>query len=118
MPVKDRTRYPKEWPTLSQAIRFDRAKGRCECHGECGSPGCGPERCTAVHGKPAPVSGKTVVLTTAHLNHTPEDCRPENLRALCQKCHLAYDAEHHAETRRLARAASIEDQYEGDLFSG
>ena len=39
-------------------------------------------------------------LTVAHLNHTPEDCRPENLRAWCSACHLRYDAKHHAETRR------------------
>jgi hypothetical protein len=41
-----------------------------------------------------------VVLTIAHLNHTPEDCRPENLRALCQRCHNQYDAKHRAETRK------------------
>ena len=31
------------------------------------------------------------VLTVAHLNHRPEDCRPENLKALCAPCHLEYD---------------------------
>ena len=31
---------------------------------------------------------------------TPEDCREENLIALCAGCHLRADAEHHAETRR------------------
>ena len=41
-----------------------------------------------------------VVLTVAHLNHTPEDNRRENLRALCQACHLAYDAPHKAAERR------------------
>jgi hypothetical protein len=46
-----------------------------------------------------------VVLTTAHLNHTPEDCRPENLKAMCQGCHLHYDREHHAQTRARTRAA-------------
>ena len=30
-------------------------------------------------------------LTTAHLNHQPADCRPENLKALCSVCHLRYD---------------------------
>lgn len=30
----------------------------------------------------------------------PEDCRPENLRALCQRCHNQYDAKHRAETRK------------------
>ena len=118
MPIRpeNRKRYPTEWPELSRFIRFKRAGGRCECHGECGADGCGPERCSAVHGYPAPVSRKPVVLTTAHLNHQPEDCRPENLQAMCQRCHLAYDAEHHAETRRLVKRAQEIVQYESDLF--
>lgn len=33
-----------------------------------------------------------VVLTVAHLDHQPENCDRENLRALCQRCHNAYDA--------------------------
>lgn len=49
-----------------------------------------------------------IVLTIAHLNHTPEDCRLENLRAWCQKCHLAYDHLHHQQnayqTRRVGKA--------------
>jgi len=40
-----------------------------------------------------------VVLTIAHLNHTPGDDRDENLKAFCQWCHLNYDKEHHRETR-------------------
>jgi 5-methylcytosine-specific restriction endonuclease McrA len=39
------------------------------------------------------------VLTIAHLDHTPENNEPENLRAMCQGCHLHYDREHHAQTR-------------------
>ena len=41
-----------------------------------------------------------VVLTIAHLDHTPENCNYDNLRALCQKCHNSYDAKHRAETRK------------------
>lgn len=44
-----------------------------------------------------------IVLTIAHLDHMPENNDPENLRALCQLCHLRYDREHHAKTRSLAR---------------
>ncbi|MGH9665551.1 MAG: hypothetical protein ACRD9L_14090 [Bryobacteraceae bacterium] len=40
-----------------------------------------------------------IVLTIAHLNHTPGDDREENLKALCQWCHLNYDKLHHHETR-------------------
>jgi len=48
-----------------------------------------------------------VALTVAHLNHDTTDNRPENLKAMCQRCHLRYDAKHHArsaaETRRRRR---------------
>ena len=40
-----------------------------------------------------------IVLTVAHLNHRPEDCRDSNLKAMCQRCHLRYDRYHHSETR-------------------
>lgn len=44
-----------------------------------------------------------IVLTIAHLNHVAGDDRDENLKALCQWCHLHYDAEHHAETRKTRK---------------
>jgi hypothetical protein len=44
-----------------------------------------------------------IVLTVAHLNHEPEDCRPENLAAMCQRHHLAYDAQHHKQTAYTTR---------------
>jgi hypothetical protein len=46
-----------------------------------------------------------VVLTVAHLDHTPEHCDPSNLKAMCQRCHLRYDADHHASTARATRQA-------------
>lgn len=46
-----------------------------------------------------------IVLTVAHLNHKPEDCRPENLRAWCQRHHLAYDLEHHQQNAQATRRA-------------
>jgi len=53
---------------------------------------------------------KRVVLTVAHLNHTPEDCRDENLKAMCQGCHLHYDREHHAQTARQTKTKALESQ--------
>ena len=50
------------------------------------------------------LTGSEVVLTTAHLDHTPENCDPANLRAMCQGCHLHYDRDHHARTTRRQRA--------------
>jgi len=44
-----------------------------------------------------------VILTIAHLDHTPENCDLDNLKALCQRCHLTYDAKHHAKNARKTR---------------
>lgn len=80
MPIRpeNKDRYPKDWKAISASIR-ERAGNRCE---ECG----------AENGQPHPHTGSKVVLTTAHLDHTPENCDPENLRSWCQKCHNTYDA--------------------------
>lgn len=108
MPVRPERKalYPRDWKAISQRVR-ERAGNVCE-----GSPQY-PD-CRAANGEPHPVTGSRVVLTVAHLNHDEADCRDENLKAWCQRCHLTYDAKHHArnasETRR-ARMAS------GDLFN-
>lgn len=44
-----------------------------------------------------------VVLTIAHLDHTPENCDDENLKAWCQRCHLRYDVNHHKATAQETR---------------
>lgn len=54
-----------------------------------------------------------VVLTVAHLDHQPENCDPANLAAMCQRHHLAYDAQHHKHT---AYATRKERAGTGDLF--
>lgn len=105
--AENRHRYPVDWKTLSARIRFDRAGGRCECEGECGR-GTHDGRCPNRHGQPAYGTGSKVVLTVAHLDHTPENCDPENLRAMCQGCHLHYDREHHRETAAETRRAAID----------
>ena len=96
-----RDRYPVNWKAISRRIRFDRADGRCECMGECGlhRDNPGPRRCDEWHGRPAKWARGDIVLTVAHLDHDPTNCKDDNLRALCQRCHLRYDREHHAETR-------------------
>ncbi|UJL29955.1 hypothetical protein HZU38_05495 [Mycolicibacterium vanbaalenii] len=111
MPIRpeNRKRYPADWSEISLRIRFERAEGRCECEGECGR-GTHVGRCPNVHRRPAYGTGSTVVLTVAHLNHTPEDCRDENLRAMCQGCHLHYDRDHHAQTAARTRTAALEAQ--------
>lgn len=110
MPIKaeNAKRYPANWRQIVAEIR-ERSGNRCE-----GAPGIYPD-CRAENGQPHPVTGSRVVLTTAHLDHQPENVDPENLRHLCQRCHLTYDAAHHAEnaaaTRRARKAV-------GDLFEG
>lgn len=41
-----------------------------------------------------------IVLTVSHLNHDINDNDLSNLKALCQKCHLDYDKEHHKKNSR------------------
>ena len=106
MPIKpeNRKRYPGNWKAIRRAI-MERAVYRCECRGICGSPICcdspeGRVRCYECHGAPALTFRGKVVLTIAHLDHTPENCEHSNLRALCQRCHLSYDREHHQRSRK------------------
>jgi hypothetical protein len=46
-----------------------------------------------------------VVLTIAHLNHDKlnHDVKDEELKALCQKCHLAHDMSKHVRNRKYGR---------------
>lgn len=107
MPIRpeNRARYPADWPKISLRIRRDRAGWRCEQIGPDGT------RCKARQGEPHPITGSKVVLTTAHLDHTPEHVADHNLLACCQRCHLAYDLEHHrrnAAKRRRQEMATAE----------
>lgn len=97
MPIKpeNRARYPTDWREIVERVR-ERSGDRCE-----GSPAY-PD-CRARNREPHPVTGSMVVLTTAHLDHTPENCAMENLRHMCQRCHLTYDAKHHAESAYMTR---------------
>jgi hypothetical protein len=38
-----------------------------------------------------------------HLDHHPPNVADDNLLAGCQRCHLAYDAEHHRQTMLRTR---------------
>jgi len=114
MPIKpeNRGRYPKNWREIRARI-LERAADRCET---CRIPnGAYRNRETdaVTFNEMQAETWSTcdgarvtrIVLTVAHLNHTPEDCRPENLRALCQRCHLAYDQTHHQRNARTTRRA-------------
>jgi hypothetical protein len=102
MPIKNLERYPSNWKEISQRIR-ERSGGQCECEGECGLH-CHPKRrCTERHNESAQYAKGKVILTVAHLNHDPDDCRDENLKAMCNRCHLRYDTEHHQKNARQTR---------------
>jgi len=107
MPIKpeNKARYPKNWKEIADSIRA-RANHCCE-----GSPDF-PD-CRAANKQPHPVTGSHVVLTVGHLDHTPENCHPENLKAWCQRCHLNYDKHHHAKTRFLSKQKLLNNH---DLF--
>ena len=99
--------YPKNWREISLRIR-ERSGGVCECTGECGTH---HERCHARNYEPHPVTGKKVVLTVAHLGkdtgdkHNKMDVRDENLKAMCQRCHLLFDLEDHIANAKRTRSA-------------
>ena len=89
MPM-ERIRYPTDWREIATAVKTE-ASWKCEqCGRQCRKPG-------------EPFTTHRNTLTVAHLDHTPENCARENLRAMCAPCHLRYDAQHHAETRRRKR---------------
>lgn len=92
MPI-DYSKYPKDWFNKIRPAILLRANHSCE-----GSPRY-PD-CRAHNNHPHPATGSQVVLTIAHLDHNIDNNEPDNLRAWCQRCHLTYDAKHHAQTRR------------------
>ncbi|MFO7642275.1 MAG: hypothetical protein R6X17_13750 [Candidatus Competibacteraceae bacterium] len=121
MPIKpeDKARYPANWRDIRAAI-LERAGDRCEF---CGVPDKswrlpGWEQWTfdpftadewSDNGRKA----TRIVLTIAHLDQTPENNDPANLAALCQRCHLAHDADHN---QRKARQTRRRGKALGELF--
>jgi hypothetical protein len=104
--------YPENWQEIRQRV-LERAQHQCEC--------CGLENYEQVYSMI--VNGKTVwtrtidlgdfvdfkpktvkvVLTIAHLDHdeTNHDVQDDRLKAMCQLCHLRYDAKEKANRRKL-----------------
>lgn len=91
--------HSKEWREIRERI-LKRANDKCE-----GTPKF--PQCRAENRKPHPETGSRVVLTIAHMDHEPAHCDDDNLKALCQRCHLTYDAEHHAANAAATRRAKL-----------
>lgn len=124
MPIlaENKHRYPANWRAIRAAI-LERAGHCCE---KCGVPN---HVYRIIAGKDEiwtrnPMQAETwamdgervtrVVITIAHLHDpSPENCDPSNLAALCQRCHLAHDAEQH---RQTAYATRRRGKALGDLF--
>lgn len=92
-----RSLYPSDWETIAQSVK-ERSGWKCqECGKQCRRPG----QNFLDFAYPFLESGQMdsddldhpqrFTLTVAHLNHKPEDCRPENLKALCAPCHCQMD---------------------------
>lgn len=136
MPIRpeNKARYPNNWASDIRPSILARAGDRCE---QCKAPN-GEKICREMSGATYMIdtgevfdantgdalgqthlvdypAGRyiTVVLTIAHLDHQPENCDPDNLRAWCQRCHLRCDQAHHAESRRATIASR---KASGDLF--
>lgn len=143
MPIHDddKGRYPPNWDEITARIR-ERAGGRCECRGECGvdhschGPAAHQLGLLAERRRGQPVSPRgdasprcderqhtvgrdmrgRVVLTVAHLDHTPENCAPDNLRAMCQGCHNRYDQAHRQRNQRRRQREWLERRGQVELL--
>lgn len=145
MPIRPEMKalYPDNWPEISQAIR-GAANNHCEqCNAPNGvdimrGQGCDRGsymamdadlgeyddivRCDVTGARLGfmdwdQFDGREVkiILTVAHIDHDPTNNDRANLKALCQRCHLAHDRDHHrinAAATRKARKAT------GDLLEG
>ena len=132
MPIKpeNKDRYPEDWPQIRERIR-QRACYQCE---ECGVrnnslggrtskgkflpalpieekllrlvwPKPGDDAWCGEKGHTEQLRIIRIVCTVAHLDHMPEHCDDDNLKYLCQRCHLRYDLQHHKETAYQTRRA-------------
>lgn len=135
MPIKpeNRARYPVDWPAIRERI-LQRASNCCE-HPDCGARNYdvgywrkqmgrfvwfeqvrglrswreASQRAAELYfaaGEEGP-RPTVIVLTIAHLDHQPENCDPANLRALCQRHHLAHDHDHHRASAQATRRGRL-----------
>ncbi len=120
MPMQ-RELYPPNWNEIARAVK-DRAGWQCQqcaaAHDSCivrdkqGRWSLAPEGAV----KPTRVMITVHHIGVDHADGTPGsprdkmDCRDENLIALCQRCHLLADMDHHIANRKANRARKQREQ--------
>jgi hypothetical protein len=120
----DYSKYPQDWKAIRTRI-LDRARHKCETCGVANhawivrSEGMNfwydpVEDCYFRYPSGARVTergeadlqekGIKIVLTISHTDHDITNNADDNLRALCQACHIRHDAQHHAQNAAATRA--------------
>lgn len=87
--------YPSNWEEIRTEV-LERATNtdgvsQCECIGECGREHKGTRCLHLQYGRLTTRSKYRVILTTAHLCHTPHCDRLDHLKSMCQPCHQVFD---------------------------
>jgi hypothetical protein len=120
MPI-NRDKYPNNWEVISYQIRVERAKSLCEV---CGIPDKiivkrleGQQWRNLSEYEQHEIQWQMnthklnywqslkklkltrIVLTVAHWDHDEKNNTPENLKAVCQRCHLLHDREDNKQRR-------------------
>mgnify|MGYP001810272016 CR=1 FL=1 len=130
MPI-NKSLYPPNWNSISLQVR-SHANWTCEqCSKPCRQPGQSWDEFHAylLHDVEYPWFGQAAeelptgefkyyptrfVLTVAHLDGNPSNCKSDNLKALCAPCHLRLDVAQHVRSRKHGRYKSREQS--GQLF--
>lgn len=110
MPIRPENKklYPKNWKQIRNDI-LKRANNKCEfCGVDNYAEGYRDKNGNFIKSEGMQqeadiLDGEKIiriVLTVAHLDHNPQNNDYNNLKALCQRCHLRHDIEQHKESRK------------------
>lgn len=116
----NRSRYPANWDAIALSVKSN-ANWECEqCGRPCRKPGesdavliarikADTEWAPDLYDENLNLKLVRFTLTTAHLNHIPEDCKESNLSALCSVCHCRFDL------KAMPRKKMLLREYQGQL---
>ncbi len=131
MPI-DYRKYPRNWKSEIRPAILDRANHECE---ECKVPNYaigywldGGFHLCEYNKDNSMMKGRRgfrvndlvkvvkIILTVSHTDHDVTNNDHSNLRALCQRCHLTHDREHHSKMRKINRRKRIMARVHLPLF--